>query len=46
LSKVTPGGRNSGSITLAMKSAVISGTPRQSSMNIFWGLAIRANSVL
>ena len=31
LSKLTPGGRNSGSITLAMNSTVMSGTPRQSS---------------
>ena len=33
LSKLTPSGRNSGSITEDMNSTVISGTPRQNSMN-------------
>jgi len=32
LSRVTPPGRNSGSITLAMNSTVTSGTPRHNSM--------------
>ena len=34
LSKLSPSGRNSGSITLDMNSTVISGTPRQTSMKI------------